>query len=978
MPQARDEAGNIWEVDAQGNPVRLLQAGQSQPQQPTVTPIPESPSQRADRVLRERAANNASAQLGLSVDSSQRAERSETRTESQNKFGNTAELRKEFNKLPSVQEYQTVIRQYSSALRTQNNPSGDQALITAYAKMLDPGSVVREQEFNTVANADSSLGRAYSRIAKELGMDGGGMLRPEIRERVRNEMQNLVKSYNKAYNQDRARYGDLAERNGIAPQDVVGPHIGEPYRDEIKQFWDRKKKEPLLGGGPEVLQPAEGETYSTPEDIAIAKEMQSVFNSGGSVKDMAAVMSKYGRDYTPQQAAEWQNAINYRDGSGEYAGQKRSGMPQVQTPKSGKRNMAEQAWGDVAASPTGAAGISAGDAYTMGLLDEIVGGVNAATGGDYTAERDWANMAKNATMEESPWASAFGGMTGGLAQGGISASIAKRALPSLAPKMATLPGAMIGGAGYGAAYGAGSENDNRVMGAVKGAGIGAAGGAVGAKLVAPIAERVMRTMPMQQVSKGTRAVLSRLGANVASQPDIPRISGQMRTIGGGVDDAQAALANLNDAVDMGLPYSLADSAPKLRMLGGAAVRKSPDARALAENTLDPRHLDQAARANESISRILAPVTDIAERGQQWKQAAQTASGPYYAQGMARAAPVDDRVAAFLDTTAGKKAMREAYDIASNEGRDPKAMGFDLNEQGEVFIRDMPSYETLDLVKRGFDAQLSKFRNPVTGKLDIEGNPAAQALDGLRKRFVSTLDELNPDYQKARAAYEGQIRNRDALEQGAKATKNSVRPRDIPRITDRMDDTAKGEFQRGYATSMADAVNDTKMTGDPYSRIYGSTSQREKVGSIFPENAPKFDRLNTLERDMAKTRYEALGGSPTAGRQQADQAFAGDIATMGVDGVSQMLTGGGASIGSLVRAGARPVLDAVKFGIGKRGEQNAAQIADVLFDTNPQVGRDALVEYMDMIAKEEARKRQFSQQYGLLGSAFVPAVQPMTN
>jgi hypothetical protein len=42
MAQARDEAGNIWEIDAQGNPVRLIQAaGQQAPQQsrPTVTPL---------------------------------------------------------------------------------------------------------------------------------------------------------------------------------------------------------------------------------------------------------------------------------------------------------------------------------------------------------------------------------------------------------------------------------------------------------------------------------------------------------------------------------------------------------------------------------------------------------------------------------------------------------------------------------------------------------------------------------------------------------------------------------------------------------------------------------------------------------------------------------------------------------------------------------------------------------------------------
>lgn len=39
MPQARDEAGNIWETDAQGNPVRLLRVGGSAPSSVAPNPI---------------------------------------------------------------------------------------------------------------------------------------------------------------------------------------------------------------------------------------------------------------------------------------------------------------------------------------------------------------------------------------------------------------------------------------------------------------------------------------------------------------------------------------------------------------------------------------------------------------------------------------------------------------------------------------------------------------------------------------------------------------------------------------------------------------------------------------------------------------------------------------------------------------------------------------------------------------------------
>jgi hypothetical protein len=46
MPQARDEAGNIWETDAQGNPVRLLQAA-SGPQMPADPAFPYQGAQAA-------------------------------------------------------------------------------------------------------------------------------------------------------------------------------------------------------------------------------------------------------------------------------------------------------------------------------------------------------------------------------------------------------------------------------------------------------------------------------------------------------------------------------------------------------------------------------------------------------------------------------------------------------------------------------------------------------------------------------------------------------------------------------------------------------------------------------------------------------------------------------------------------------------------------------------------------------------------
>lgn len=197
--------------------------------QPTITELPPSAQQQRENALRERGDARDETRTDIAV-------RSEPREVQKQGFQLESDLRKEFNSLPQVKEYQTVIRQYATALKTPANASGDQALITAYAKMLDPGSVVREQEFSTVANADSAIGRATAELQKQFGISGGGMLRPEIRQKIRDNMQNLTEGYNQAYTQERQRYGQVAQENGIKADNVVGPHLGQPFYEQIEKY----------------------------------------------------------------------------------------------------------------------------------------------------------------------------------------------------------------------------------------------------------------------------------------------------------------------------------------------------------------------------------------------------------------------------------------------------------------------------------------------------------------------------------------------------------------------------------------------------------------------------------------------------------------------------------------------------------------------------------------------------------------------
>jgi len=397
------------------------------------------------------------------------------------------------------------------------------------------------------------------------------------------------------------------------------------------------------------------------------------------------------------------------------------------------------------------------------------------------------------------------------------------------------------------------------------------------------------------------------------------------------------------------------------MLAGIATRKSPEVRAMAEDVFDQRFIGQADRLTNAIDERLAPITNIEERGKQLMQAGNTEAAPLY--NLARnqdGGVIDDQVNAFLQTPAGRDAAKRAYEIAANEGRDPTKLGFVMNDAGEGTLANVPSFESLDLVKRGLDARLNEARNPITNVLDLEGNPQLGAINTLRSNLVSRLDQLNPTYPQAREAYGKWAKKRDALNAGQSLSSPQTLPRDVtnalPRLSGNMD-----EVRRGYATGMADSVGQARFSGNPYEKVMGGPNAQAKLAAIFPEQAPKMQRLYDLERDMNKTKYETIGGSPTAGRIGLDQGPMGAALEQG--GNVAGLLSGAPNMGTAVKLG----LQGLRFGMGKNAEKKAAQIAPILFDQNPA----AMMQYLDdFIARKgilDKSANKIKRRAGLFGA-----------
>lgn len=382
MPQAVDEAGNIWETDAQGNPVRWIGRQQSQ-QVPRTIPLPPTPRQQAQENRDTAAAGRDEVRTGI-------AARGEGRDVAKMGFDQAKDLRSEFNNLPDVKDYRAAIKAYSSALKSSETPAGDLNLIYAFAKIMDPNSVVREGEQAAVAGGDSMAGQITARLKKEL--EGTGTFRPEYRNQLRRELQTRISELNTAYDSQRQHYEGFARQLGVDPNVVVGEHDGTRFYNEIKDYWSKQGpvvssamdaagnplpngahvgedrftrmpgyRQSIMAQGMSGVNAGIANTIGAPIDIATAA-MNLVprgINTVANTRIPTIRNPVLGSDYIKQKMAGWGIYDPTNDPNAQFA-----------------RRVGESFGG--ALVPLGGAGASASK-VGMGLLGAIGGGVGAAT-----------------------------------------------------------------------------------------------------------------------------------------------------------------------------------------------------------------------------------------------------------------------------------------------------------------------------------------------------------------------------------------------------------------------------------------------------------------------------------------------------------------------------------------------------------------------------------------------------------------------
>lgn len=507
---------------------------------------------------------------------------------------------------------------------------------------------------------------------------------------------------------------------------------------------------------------------------------------------------------------------------------------------------------------------------TLGFGDEIMAGLSApikATvdavrgngfdlGEAYDRELNKYRTEQRVYRDENPKKSFASSLAGGLATGG-------GAFKGLANLGAIRAGAVSGGlSGTTAGFGEGEGIENRLKTALVGLGFGTGLGAA-----IPTAGGAIKS--------GFQNLKNVLGWNEVPEASIRRIIKAMED--DGLTPEQAA-QKLQGMANQGKPGALADLGDNLRSLGSFTAKQPGPGRRAGIQFLKERQEGQIDRILGDVKKYVSPSSDLYGQIDDLIAARRVDAEPFYVLAYKKKFVSSPRLDSLRDRPSMKDALKRAYRIAKEEGRDPSGLGLAFNEAGDVVYENAPSMQTMDYVKRGIDDILESYRDKTTGILRLD--EAGRAINATRKTLVDELKRLNPDYAKALAAWSGPTKSINAMNMGRKFASRD--PEQIVQDIARLPEGDKHFYKIGVAKGIQDAAERTVAGGNKVRTLMGSPKKEKALSAVFDsqDDFLKFKKALSTEGEMFESFAAGTRGSPTQPLQAESQAMAGNALDFG--------------------------------------------------------------------------------------------------
>lgn len=556
---------------------------------------------------------------------------------------------------------------------------------------------------------------------------------------------------------------------------------------------------------------------------------------------------------------------------------------------------------DALRAPGGAENAIRGIPIVGGLVDEARAGVGAAanwaTGGRVGQPYDEGLAYERARHrrydEENPVASTVTRLAGGLAAAPVTPVIQG------VTTLGRIAGGAATGAGYGAAHGF-AEGEGGFGNRMATAGeYGALGAGVGAALPAAMTVAGWGNNAMRQAVPW---VAARLPGRDAGRIADDILASRIDRSGQSLTDVRRDLAAGQEAARFDsnsraqLPEMIADTSDSMQRLTGSVYRQGGRAGEIVRDALETR---QRGNPNQ-ISRFASG--DTGQRGQ-----------------------IDDALSRALRLSTSESARSTERRIAADQAREGRRLYDEAYRQSEPFEIRTPMNEfgyvrqqysgpfraALDRAAALFEAPMGAMTRGF-GRMDIRRFDAAKKqlddmIEGARRAgennlareltvFKNNLLEQvhgadgarNAAYRTAREAWESAAENREAVELGRAALRESseVSVEQFRQLTP----SQQTFFRQGFLESARNALgsrrpgNDATMpfqnarVQDLLREIIPNSSPRARsaaTAGVFGDRSGRFGEYMRRQERMGSTRNRVLGNSATAQRHQDDAQFAAD-------------------------------------------------------------------------------------------------------
>ncbi|WP_397586805.1 hypothetical protein [Sphingobium fuliginis] len=339
-------------------------------------------------------------------------------------------------------------------------------------EMFQPQSAINlSGSLNTIASRLTLDKLAQLKQASPTGASGLGSLTEKEGALLRDSVAALGQT------QDPARLMESLNNVEKHYRNVMALSNGEDYRDpKVAERYGIVAGPPKIGTGNSSMEvdPSGGNVGPNPALKGVNDEVRALIGMGRPVEEIRNYLRSKGVDDSQTQGLD--AATQFIRENPSERGKPYRGDVSVDLMRTANPN----AFGALSASPVGSYFGGAFNGATAGLSDEVVGGMSALTGGDYTQSRDAFNARKNLLNEANPTAGMLGNITGGaMALAAPGAALSRLGIGGAAEASTFAPRLLAEDALYGGLYGAGENNDNRLWGGFTGALEGAAGGAAG-------------------------------------------------------------------------------------------------------------------------------------------------------------------------------------------------------------------------------------------------------------------------------------------------------------------------------------------------------------------------------------------------------------------------------------------------------------------------------------------------------------------